>query len=89
MRSRYHPYSPGKLSARPHYSLYAGERLRLLFSPERLRGEFIVCAYRFTPPTGSLESDIDYYSSSMPLKFSYHKNNNRAKSSCFILPLVV
>ena len=27
-----------------------------LYSKERLRGEFIVCAYRFAPPTGSLES---------------------------------
>ena len=40
----------------PQCTLYAGERLRLIYSPKRLRGEFTIRAYRFTPPTGSLES---------------------------------
>jgi hypothetical protein len=38
------------------FTRYEGGRFRLLDSPERLGGEFIIRAYRFAPTTGSLES---------------------------------
>jgi outer membrane protein len=84
MRSRYHPFHLTE-AVRPYCTLDAGERNRLLCSPERLQGEFIIRAYRFAPPTGSLESPqrlLLLFTAFV--NFCHFRNIKRIKSSCFI-----
>jgi hypothetical protein len=55
-------------------------------SPERLQGEFIIRAYRFTPPTGSLESPqrlLLLFTAFVD--FGHFRKSSQVKSSCFIL----
>src|SRR6185369_16418622 len=96
MRSRYHPFHPARFGfwsqpkSKPGTTdlintLNAGGRLRLLYSPERLQGEFIIRAYRFTPPTGSLESPkrLLLLFAAFEIMGQFRKIK-RIKSSCFI-----
>jgi len=55
-------------------------------SPERLQGEFIVRAYRFAPPTGSLESlQRLLLLFTAFTDFGQFRKNSRIKSSCLII----
>jgi hypothetical protein len=80
------PFSPDSISSGLKYTLYAGGRHQLLISPERLQGEFIIRAYRFTPPTGSLESPKRLLLLFTAFKIIWQfRKIKRIKSSCFIL----